>query len=149
MITLLLEFSFVYPIVEKDCFSDYVLESAGLLLEADDVVLDMVLQSSIELRSERVVPPIGFPSVLLEFGSISCGRAFLAHALNGPFGRFSAVNVPKEAPQASLKFREASQYVIDLLFGVVRRFGSQVILVVGNKRFDPVKSSSFEKSGSS
>jgi len=46
--------------------------------------------------------------VLLKFGNIGYGKTLLAHALDGPFGCLSAVNVFKEAPQASLKFRETS-----------------------------------------
>jgi len=43
MITLSLELSLIYSIVEKDCFSNHILKSAKSLLEADDIVFNMIL----------------------------------------------------------------------------------------------------------
>jgi len=42
MITLLLKLLFVYLIIEKDCFGDYVLKSARSLFEADNIVFNII-----------------------------------------------------------------------------------------------------------
>jgi len=45
--------------------------------------------------------------MLLEFGSISCDKTLLTHILDSSFDCSNAVNVPKEASQASFKFHKA------------------------------------------
>jgi hypothetical protein len=132
--TFLFHLSFVDALIDLKRHLVHFLECRRAVFASRDLILDHVLQSSIEVRGDSMVVPVGLDYQCLEFGLVLRYRSALLDALEGALSLHLLASITKCGLQFTKECSGSSQ---DNLSCCLLVAGLWVLQVVLQMRQDP------------